>query len=67
MVCSTCGAVPVVTSHIDERLYAVVNVLYFLDFDRELFDRSESDFEGETVESRLGRRARTWIPAVTVV
>jgi hypothetical protein len=65
-VCSRCGGVPFVTSLIQDRLYAVVNVNTFRGIDRSRFKRSVTDFDGETTESRLERRARTWIPNVTV-
>lgn len=36
-VCSRCGAVPIVTSEIASRLYAVVNVNTFEDFDSPVY------------------------------
>lgn len=65
-VCPTCGVVPFVTSEIGGTVRAVVNVNTFDDVDPRLFVESTSDFEGEDVESRLARRARTWIPTVTL-
>ena len=65
-ICSTCGVVPAVTSTIEGRLYAVVNVNCFEGVDPAELDRSESDFEGEVTESRLARRQRNWIPDVTI-
>ena len=63
-VCSRCGAVPVVTSEIDEHLYAVVNVNVLEDIDPSWLRRASASFEGEDVESRLGRRKRNWIADV---
>jgi hypothetical protein len=63
-VCSTCGVVPVVTSRIDGRLYAVVNVNTFDDVDASLLSRASSSLEGETETDRLARRARNWIADV---
>lgn len=60
-VCSRCGATPVVASEIGDRLYAVVNVNTFEDFDPSRIRRTSADFEGEEVESRLARRSRNWI------
>lgn len=60
-VCRSCGVVPYVTSEIDGRLHAVVNVNCFEGLAPEDLARSASDFEGEDVASRLARRARTWI------
>jgi len=53
-------------SEIDGRLYAVVNVFTFDDSDAMEFDVSSTDFDGETVDQRLRRRARNWIPNVKV-
>jgi hypothetical protein len=63
-VCSRCGIVPVVTSRIDERLYAVVSVNAFENVDQSLLQRSPMDFEGEGTDSRLARRKRNWIADV---
>jgi len=60
-VCSACGVVPVVTSRVDGRLYAVVNVNTFDDVDAALLSRAPSNLEGETEADRLARRARNWI------
>jgi hypothetical protein len=65
-VCSRCGAVPFVTSMIRERLYAVVNVNTFVGVDRSGFSESVTDFEDESVDNRLERRAKSWIPNVSV-
>jgi hypothetical protein len=65
-VCSRCGTVPVVTSEIANRLYAVVNVNVLENVDPSWLHRAASSFEGETVESRLARRQRNWIPDVRI-
>ena len=65
-VCRQCGVVPLVSSEIEGNLYAVVNVNTFQNMSASDFDRTESDFDGETTESRLARRSRTWIPSVTI-
>ena len=65
-VCSRCDAVPFATSLIDGRLYAVVNVNTFRTVDRTRFRPAVTNFDGETAPARLERRARTWIPNVTV-
>jgi hypothetical protein len=62
--CTRCGVVPVVTSEIDQRLYAVVSVNAFDNVDRSLLRQAAASFEGESVESRLDRRKRSWIAAV---
>jgi len=63
-VCSRCGIVPVVTSRIDDRLYAVVSVNAFEDVAASLLRRVPASFEQETEASRLARRKRNWIADV---
>jgi hypothetical protein len=63
-VCARCGAVPVVTSRIDDRLYAVVNVNAFDGVDPALLRRASASLEGENEASRLARRKRSWIGEV---
>lgn len=63
-VCSRCGVVPVVTSRIDERLYAVVSVKAFEGVDPALVRPSAADFDGEAQGERLTRRQRNWIADV---
>jgi len=66
-VCADCGVVPLVTSRIDGRLYAVVNVNAFEGVDDSLLTRASATFEGENEEERLGRRKRNWIAEVDVL
>jgi len=66
-VCARCGVVPVVTSEIAGRLYAVVNVNTFDAVDASLLRRSSANFDGEGTDSRLERRARNWIGRVQFV
>jgi hypothetical protein len=63
-VCARCGVVPVVTSDIDGRRYAVVNVNAFDGVDAALFDRSPANFDGEGTDARFARRKRNWIGTV---
>lgn len=63
-VCSRCGIVPVVTSRIDDCVYAVVSVNAFEDVDQSLLRRAPASFDGEGEESRLARRKRNWIANV---
>lgn len=63
-ICARCGCVPVVTSRIDQRLYAVVNVTCFTDFDPARLNRSAVSLEGEDEAARLARRQRNWIAQV---
>jgi hypothetical protein len=65
LVCARCGIVPVVTSRIDGREYAVVSVNAFENVDRAIIRKSGADFEGEGTGDRLARRKRNWIADVT--
>ena len=66
-VCARCGTVPLVTSEIANRLYAVVNVNALENIEESWLDRAAANFEGEDVESRLARRKRNWIADVRIV
>jgi hypothetical protein len=63
-VCAVCGAVPVVTSVIDGRTYAAVNVNAMEAVDPMLLKKAPETFDGEDEASRLRRRAKGWIPSV---
>ena len=63
-VCARCGIVPVVTSTIDGRVYAVVSVNAFEGIEPSRLRRSPASFDGEGTDSRLERRKRSWIPEV---
>lgn len=60
-VCTRCGAVPIVTCEIADRLYAVVNVNTFENFDWTRLRRQAANFDGEEQQSRLVRRQKNWI------
>jgi hypothetical protein len=63
-VCGGCGIVPVVTSELDGKTYAVVSVNAFNDVDPARIRKSPVSFDGEGVDDRLARRKRNWIAAV---
>jgi hypothetical protein len=64
-VCARCGVAPVVTSTIDGRVYAVVNVNAFEGAARALLEPSAAKtFDDESEEKRLARRRRSWIGRV---
>jgi hypothetical protein len=65
-VCARCGAVPFVTSAIEGRLYAVVNVNTFEGINASTLPRTATNFDGEGTGDRLERRVRNWIPAVRI-
>jgi hypothetical protein len=56
-----------VTSSLDENLYAVVNVNAFNNAEPSLLRPASVSFEGESVETRLARRRRNWIADVRFV
>lgn len=58
-ICRQCGVVPFATSTIDGRVYAVVNVNSFDGVGAGELASSPSDFDGETVDSRLAGAAAT--------
>jgi hypothetical protein len=58
---------PVVTSRIDDHLYAVVSVNAFEGVDPSLFRRVSASFDGEGEESRLARRKHNWIADVEYI
>jgi hypothetical protein len=66
-ICARCGIVPLVTSEIADRLYAVVNVNALENVDPAWLRRGAADFAGEAVEARLARRQRNWIADVRLV
>lgn len=63
-ICSKCGVVPLVTSRIDGRLYAVVNVHALENIDAAFFQHAAVSFDGESEAQRLARRQRNWIANV---
>ena len=66
-VCARCGAVPVVTSRIDDQLYAVVSVNAFEGVDPALLRHAPASFDGEETADRLARRKRNWIARVEYI
>ena len=60
-VCNTCGIVPVATSRIEDRLYAVVSVNAFEGIAAGMVRRAPASFDGEETGARLDRRKRNWI------
>jgi len=54
----------VVTSRMDDRLYAVVSVNAFENVEPALLRHAPATFEGENEQARLSRRKRNWIAEV---
>ena len=65
--CSRCGIVPVVTSQIKGRTYAVVSVNAFEGVEASLLKRTPASFEGEDEAARLSRRTKNWIANVEYI
>jgi hypothetical protein len=65
-VCGSCGVTPLVTSRIDGRTYAVINVNTFDAVDRSCIQAAPASFDGEETQSRLDRRQRNWIGDVQI-
>lgn len=63
-ICAICGVVPLVTSRIDGKLFALVNVNAFVDVDKALLQVKQVSFEGEAETDRVARRRRNWIGKV---
>jgi hypothetical protein len=66
-ICARCGVVPVVTSEIDDQLFAIVSVHAFDGVEPSLIRRASVNLDGEATESRLARRKRNWIADVEYI
>lgn len=66
-ICRECGIVPIATSTIQGREYAVVNVNTFESMPGNLLNRTAVSFDGEGAGERLERRAKHWIPDVEFI
>lgn len=66
-ICSRCGVVVVVTSRIDNNVYAVVSVNAFEGVDRSRIRSVPASFNGEGEHLRLARRKRNWIANVEFI
>lgn len=60
-VCTRCGAIPIVTSLLEGKRYAVLNANTF-NVERSQFVETPTNFEGETLAERLARRRDNWMP-----
>jgi len=66
-ICARCGVVPVVTSEIEDQLYAVVSVNAFENVEASLLKCASVSFAEETEASRLSRRKRGWVANVQYI
>lgn len=65
-VCVRCGVLLFAVSRIDGNDYAVVNVHTFEGIDSARLVSRTTNFDGESLDGRLGRRKKTWTPTVEV-
>lgn len=65
LFCKHCGVTVAALGEDSGAIIAVVNI-NTLDDAGIAFDHSDSDFEGETLDARLDRRAARWIGNVTL-
>jgi len=63
-ICQQCGVVPFVTSEIQGKTYAVVNVHTLESLKVPIQESKPSDFDSESAEQRLSRRQQSWIAQV---
>jgi hypothetical protein len=63
-ICMKCGVVPLVTSDIEAKIYAVVSVNALEGVNRALLKHASATFDMENEQSRLARRKRSWISNV---
>jgi hypothetical protein len=64
LICRRCGVFIAAVSEMAARARAVVNVNCLSDRERFTSVPVVHDFEGETIETRLSRRATNWMPAM---
>jgi hypothetical protein len=65
IVCARCGVLAAAICRIDGRLRAVARSQAMIEHSVPA-PEVRTDFEDESVENRLARRARTWIGSVTI-
>ena len=65
-VCAQCGIVPLVTSEIENQVYAVVNVNVLENVDPSWLRRAAANFEGEESNRASRGGQRNWIADVRV-
>jgi hypothetical protein len=65
MHCARCNTLTYVQSRIDGEIYALV-CANILDADCAPKSIEPADYEGETLQERLQRRAQRWIPEIEI-
>jgi hypothetical protein len=66
LFCSRCGVTVTALCESSGSLKAVLNINTLDDAHVLDFEHSDSDFEGESLEQRLGRRTANWIGQVSL-
>ena len=61
-ICARCGIVPFAKYDSENGPVAVVNINTFDSIDRDDIECGDTDFDDETVDTRLARRSRNWSP-----
>ena len=64
--CARCGVMLLASSLSDGRRIAVLNANTLDDIESLPLQCTDSDFDGETLASRLARRNTNWIPEVSI-
>ena len=64
LICRRCGVFVAAVAEMTEGVRAVVNVNCLNDRARFTSAPTMHEFQGETIESRLSRRAANWMPAI---
>ena len=64
LICRCCGVFIAAVAEMTEGARAVVNVNCLDDRERFTSAPTMHEFQGETIDSRLSRRAANWMPAV---
>lgn len=65
-ICQQCGDVPLVSSGIDGQRFAAVNANALRGLSSGVACASPVDFSGESLDERIARRRRCWIPEVSI-
>ena len=64
IICRCCGGLMFALCTLDGNCYAVTNVNHFENVSADALIDSKTNFENESIDSRLARRKRVWTPSV---
>ncbi len=64
LICLQCGIMPLVTSTIDGKSYAVININTLREVEKFSANSPVVDYDEESPEQRIERRKRNWIGTV---